>query len=209
MRRIAAVLVLIVLVVGCYSSRYPYFSSDEPLVIGHPFPVRWRDSFRELRGEYVAHYHDCDDQAQVYAEYLFDQGVAWRDIRGVSAIAMWSNPITGRRELHPLLGMHYWVEAWLFGEWWIFDPAARKWAWKFNRGERPAPWCQYTVYSFVPGGTVFIDGSGYEKHGDRFDSEALVWVDADGKRFSVDDRTDDARRLGVLLALKKILDARK
>jgi len=191
---------------GCCSSKYPAFSCNQETVYGHPFPRQWSDDFYEIRGDYIRGYWDCDDMAQVYSEYLNEQGVEWKDMRLVSAVGFWLNPITKKIEVDPFRGPHMWVEARLFGEWWVFDMSARKWAWRFERGKRPLNWAQYDIYEFDDAGGVVWDGSGYRMRGDRFDHEKLVWVGKDGREYSVDERTTTIGREGVksdLEALRK------
>ena len=189
---------------GCCSSKYPKFSCDEEMVYNHPFPKRWIDHFYAIRGDYVRNYWDCDDMAQVYSEYLFSQGVEWKDMRLVSAAGFWKNPFTGAIQVDPFRGHHMWLEAWLYDEWWVFDVSSRKWAWKFEGGKRPLNWAKYDVYKFDSAGVPIWDGSGYRELGDRFDLERLVWVSRDGREYSVEERTDVLNRKGVISDLEAI-----
>jgi|GEM_PF-6826259 len=207
MKSLSLALILTVLVAillsGCCSTLYPDFCGLEMADRFTPFPKAWKEAFYEMRGEYVAHYWDCDDMTQVYAEYLFEQGVDWKDMRVVAAVALISLP-DGTTMVNPMLGQHAWLEVRLFGKWWVFDMAGRKFAWKFNDGKRPGVWAQYTIFQPTPGGQPLWDGSGYRNIGDRFDHERLVWVSKDGEEFSVESRTDEAHRKEVSADLEAL-----
>jgi len=183
----------------------PLDFSGEELVRLSPFPKRWKDDFYAMRGDYVANYWDCDDMTQVWAEYLFNEGMDWQDMSVVGAVALIKMP-NGKTIVNPFLGSHCWLEVRYLGEWYVFDMANRKFGWKFRDGARPSNWAQYTIFEPKEAGLAYWDGSGYRDIGDRFDQERLVWITRDGEELSVDERADVVHRKEVnanLEALRK------
>ena len=199
MKSLAVVLSLAVLFLTtlpcCVHSPTPDFSGEE-LVRFSPFPLRWKADFYAIAENYVVNYWDCDDMTQVWADYLFAEGMDWQDMQVVAAFALIRLP-DGKTVLNPILGAHCWLEVRYGGSWYVFDPAKRKFGWKFREGARPPNWAQYTIFEPKEAGRAYWDGSGYLDIGDRFDHEKLVWVSRTGEEFSVEQRTGEAHRGGV------------
>ena len=112
----------------------------------------WLLTFVEIGWEYILDEHDCDDMAQEFADYLVSRGIAYDRITLVKGRS-WSSG-----------NFHAWIEVDRF---YVFDPTHGIFG-----AARPLVYVgRYLEISRPP--MPWWDGSGYRKHGDRW--ESAIW----------------------------------